>query len=110
MRGGYGIYYARYPGRDGELAVHDQQSLSAVAHAADLAGCRRLAVAPVFPNLLPSPAGTPGAATVGFAAPDLRTPYSEQADFAIQRALDAKTSSRSAISGAAPRACSRCAT
>jgi hypothetical protein len=52
----------------------------------------QLAVAPVFPNLLGSAAGTPGAAIVGFAANNLRTPYSEQGDFAIQRALDANTS------------------
>src|SRR5271166_4500829 len=52
----------------------------------------QLAVAPVFPNLLPSPAGTAGAATVGFAVNNLRTPYSEQGDFAIQRALTSNTS------------------
>jgi hypothetical protein len=39
-----------------------------------------------------SPAGTPGAATVGFAVNGLRTPYSEQADFAIQRQIQANTS------------------
>jgi Carboxypeptidase regulatory-like domain/TonB-dependent Receptor Plug Domain/TonB dependent receptor len=91
IRSGYGIYYARYPGAmiNSLFTTNNlyQQSLTLQTTQAS-----QLAVAPVFPNLLPSPAGTPGAATVGFAANNLRTPYSEQGDFAIQRAIDSNTS------------------
>jgi hypothetical protein len=91
IRSGYGIYYARYPGAmiNSLFTTNNlyQQTLTLQTTQAS-----QLAVAPVFPNLLTSPAGTPGAATVGFAGNGLRTPYSEQADFAIQRQLDANTS------------------
>jgi hypothetical protein len=91
IRSGYGIYYGRYPGAmiNSLFTTNNlyQQSLTLQTSAA-----AQLALAPVFPALLSSPAGTPGAATVGFAAPDLRTPYSQQGDFAIQHALNANTS------------------
>jgi outer membrane receptor protein involved in Fe transport len=91
IRSGYGIYYARYPGAmvNSLFTTNNlyQQSLTLQTTQAS-----QLAVAPVFPNLLPSPAGTPGAAVVGFAANGLRTPYSEQGDFAVQRAIDSNTS------------------
>jgi len=91
IRGGYGIYYARYPGAmiNSLFTTNNlyQQTLSLQTSQASQA-----AVAPLFPNLLPSPAGTPGAAIVGFAVNGLRTPYSEQGDLSIQRALDSKTS------------------
>lgn len=91
IRSGYGIYYARYPGAmiNSLFTTNNlyQQSLTLQTTQAS-----QLAVAPVFPNLLPSPAGTPGAATVGFAANNLRTPYSEQGDFAIQRELTSNLS------------------
>lgn len=87
IRSGYGIYYARYPGAmiNSLFTTNNlyQQSLTLQTTQAS-----QLAVAPVFPNLLSSPAGTPGAALIGFAAPNLRTPYSEQGDFAVQRALN----------------------
>ena len=91
VRGGYGIYYARYPGAmiNSLFTTNNlyQQTLSLQTSQASQA-----AVAPVFPNLLPAPAGTPGAAIVGFAVDGLRTPYSEQGDLSIQRALDSRTS------------------
>lgn len=91
IRSGYGIYYARYPGAmvNSMFTTNNlyQQTLTLQTSQAN-----QLAVAPLFPNLLGSPAGTPGAATVGFATNGFRSPYSEQADFAIQRQLDANTS------------------
>jgi hypothetical protein len=91
IRGGYGIFYARYPGAmiNSLFTTNNlyQQSLTL-----QTAQASQLAAAPVFPNLLPAPAGTPGAATVGCAAPNLRTPYSQQSDLAIQRALGSDTS------------------
>ena len=91
LRGGYGIYFGRYPGAmiNSLFTTNNlyQQTLTLQTSTAS-----QLAVAPIFPNLLPSPAGTPGAAVVGFAANDLRTPYSEQGDLAVQRALSSDTS------------------
>lgn len=91
VRGGYGIFYARYPGAmiNSMFTTNNlyQQTLTLQTSQAS-----QLSAAPLFPALLPGPAGTPGAAIVGFADNNLRTPYSEQADFAIQRAIDAKTS------------------
>ncbi|HXJ42176.1 MAG TPA: carboxypeptidase regulatory-like domain-containing protein, partial [Bryobacteraceae bacterium] len=91
IRSGYGIYYGRYPGAmiNSLFTTNNlyQQTLTLQP-----AQATQLAIAPVFPNLLPSPAGTAGAATVGFATNGMRTPYSQQADLAVQRAIDSKTS------------------
>jgi hypothetical protein len=45
----------------------------------------------VFPNILASPAGTAGAASITFASPNLRTPYTEQLDVALEHALSRGT-------------------
>jgi outer membrane receptor protein involved in Fe transport len=86
IRGGYGIYYGRFPGSSyNSLFTTNnlyQQSLTLQTSVP-----AQLAAAPVFPNLLASPAGTPGAATVGFAVNNIRTPSSQQADFSIQQAI-----------------------
>jgi outer membrane receptor for ferrienterochelin and colicin len=91
IRSGYGIFYARYPGAmiNSMFTTNNlyQQTLTLQTSQAS-----QLASAPIFPNLLPAPSGTPGAATVGFADDNLRTPYSQQADFAIQRSIGAGTS------------------
>jgi outer membrane receptor protein involved in Fe transport len=91
IRGGYGLYYGRFPGSSyNSLFTTNnlyQQSLTFQTSVP-----AQLAVAPVFPNLLSSPAGTPGAATVGFAVNGLRTPNSQQADFSIQQTLGKNTS------------------
>ena len=91
IRSGYGLYYGRLPGSSfNSLFTTNnvyQQSLTLQTSVAN-----QVAVAPVFPNLLTSPAGTPGAATVGFAVDSLRTPSSQQADIAIQHAIDKQTS------------------
>jgi hypothetical protein len=49
---------------------------------------------PSFPNLLTTSAGlkTSGAASIEFASPNLRTPYTQQADFSVQQAINANTS------------------
>ncbi len=91
IRSGYGIYTGRFPGSSYNSLfttnnLYQQTLLLQPTNAA------QLAVAPVFPNILSSPAGTPGAAVVGFAVDNLRTPMSQQADFAIQQALGKNTS------------------
>jgi len=91
LRGGYGLYYARYPGAMIN-SLFTTNNLYQKTLSLQTTQSSQTAVAPVFPNLLPSPVGTPGAAIVGFAVNGLRTPYSEQGDLSIQRALDSKTS------------------
>ena len=50
-----------------------------------------LAGAPVFPNILSAPAGTPGTASIIFASPSLRTAYTQQIDVALEQALSKGT-------------------
>ncbi len=90
IRSGYGLFYGRYPGAmtNSLFTTNNlyQQSFS-------LSNTAQIASGPVFPNLLTAPpsAGA-GAAVVGFAAPNLRTPYSQQADFGVQQAIGRNTS------------------
>jgi len=86
LRAGYGISYARFPGSGidnlfANNAVYQQQmSLSGTQPVQQAAG-------PVFPNILSAaPTGANVSATnIQFAAPNLKTPYSEQGDFAVER-------------------------
>ena len=91
VRSGYGIYYGRFPGStyNSLFTTNNlyQQSLTLQTSVPS-----QLAAGPVFPNLLTSPAGTSGAAAVGFAVDGLRSPNSQQADIAIEQALGRKTS------------------
>ncbi len=91
IRSGYGLYYGRFPGStfNSLFTTNNlyQQSLTLQTSVP-----AQLAVAPVFPNLLGSPTGKPGAATVGFAVDNLRTPNSRQADVSVQQALGKATS------------------
>ncbi len=92
IRSGYGIYYARYPGAmiNSLFTTNNVYQTTLTVQASNAA---QLPLGPVFPNLLnTAPNVKAGLGTIGFAAPDLRTPYSEQADFSIQRTLDANTS------------------
>ncbi len=91
VRGGYGIYYARYPGAMVN-SLFTTNNLYQQTFALQTSNLAQLGAAPVFPNLLPAPIGTAGAATVGFAQNNLRTPYSEQADFGVQQAVGSNTS------------------
>src|SRR5260370_24437540 len=85
IRSGYGLYYGRLPGSSfNSLFTTNnlyQQSLTLQTSVAS-----QLAVAPVFPNLLASPAGTPGPATVGLAVDNLPRPSSQLAVISIQQA------------------------
>jgi Carboxypeptidase regulatory-like domain len=87
FRGGYGLFYARVgSGMVNSLFTGNNvytQSLSFTSPTQT--------GAPVFPNILASPAGTAGAASIEFASPNLRTPYSEQLDVALEHALSKST-------------------
>lgn len=88
LRGGYGMFYARMIGgwidnlwtTNGVYQVAD--TLSATNPAQFAAG-------PVFPNALPAaPTGASvGAATIQFADPNLKAPYSMQGNVTVERQL-----------------------
>jgi hypothetical protein len=91
VRAGYGIYYGRYPG--GLL----NQLWSANPNYVNTITVENTPTAPSpagpsFPNILTAATVAPGASTIEFAANGLRTPYTEQADFAIEQKLDNNTS------------------
>ncbi|MBM3736983.1 MAG: TonB-dependent receptor [Acidobacteria bacterium] len=88
IRTGYGIFYARIPaGLVNNLILVNgvsQRSFSLQGNVpADLTA------GPVFPAKLTSLSRTPPPGTVSlqFAAPDFRNPYTQQADFGIEREL-----------------------
>src|SRR3954454_1075142 len=89
VRGGYGMFYGRYPGGLLNSFVLGngiyQKSISLnSSNAADKAA------GPVFPNVLPNTgAFNPAAGSVSLTIPDanFRAPYTQQADIAIERQL-----------------------
>jgi hypothetical protein len=83
LRAGYGLFFARY-----------ETSLINTFFDANGVYTQTLSItsptakgAPIFPNILTSAAGATGSSTITFAAPNLRNPYSEQLNVAIERAL-----------------------
>lgn len=88
IRGGYGLFWARTPGGMVNWLHRDnsnfQYSLSLQGNNAD-----DLAIGPVFPAPLPATDRRPpvGSTSITFAADDFRTPYTQQADFGIEREL-----------------------
>jgi outer membrane receptor protein involved in Fe transport len=90
LRGGYGIFHARYPGGLISTGLLGnglyQKSISLnSSNAADKAA------GPVFPNVLPTNSTTfnppAGSISLNIFSKDFRAPYTEQADLAIERAL-----------------------
>ena len=92
IRSGYGIFYGRYPGAMVN-SLFTTNNLYQQSFSLQGSNASQLALGPTFPALLAAPPAVgAGAATVGFAAPNLRTPYSQQANFAIEQALGRNTS------------------
>ena len=88
VRAGYGMYYARMLG--GLIDnLWTTNGLYQVADSFTATNPTQLAVAPVFPNSLAAAptGGGVGAATLQFAAPNLKTPYTQQANLSIARQL-----------------------
>jgi Carboxypeptidase regulatory-like domain len=88
LRAGYGIFYARFLGS----LVDNLWTTNGIYQVADtLSGNNptQLAAGPVFPNVLSSPpaGATVSAATLQYASPNLRTPYAQQGNVAIEREL-----------------------
>ncbi|MFN0171481.1 MAG: TonB-dependent receptor domain-containing protein [Bryobacteraceae bacterium] len=88
IRTGYGIFYARFPGSMINT-FHQTNGLYSRNVTLNGATPADLALGPIFPSPLPSLDRTPppGTVDITFAARDFRNPYTQQADFGIQRAL-----------------------
>lgn len=88
VRGGYGMFYARMIG--GLIDnLWTTNGIYQVADSLTATNPTQLAAGPVFPNALAAPptGASVGAATIQFAAPNLKTPYSEQANVTVEREL-----------------------
>jgi outer membrane receptor protein involved in Fe transport len=88
LRGGFGTFYARFLGS----LVDNLWTTNGIYQIADTlssTNAAQLAAGPVFPNALGSaPTGaTVSASTVEFAAPNLKTPYSEQGTIGVERQI-----------------------
>ncbi len=84
LRAGYGLYYARY--QTGLISTfftaNDVYTQSLSISSPTTTG------APIFPNVLSSPAGVLASnRSITFAAPNMRNPYSEQLNVALERSL-----------------------
>jgi hypothetical protein len=88
FRGGFGLFYARLLGG----LIDNLWTTNGIYQIADsLSGSNstQLAAGPVFPNVLPAPpsGASISAATIQFAAPNLKTPYSAQGNITMERQL-----------------------
>ena len=84
LRAGYGLYYARYISAmvANFFSLNDLYTQSLSITSPTSAG------APVFPFTLPSPAGALASnRSITFAAPNMRNPYTQQVNVAIEHAL-----------------------
>lgn len=94
IRSGYGIMYDRYPAAMLNTFFSANNNYIQSYTLQPTLGVNSSSYFPSFPNILASPSGlnASGGATIEFAAPDLRTPYTQQADFGISQALGNDTS------------------
>ena len=88
LRAGYGLFFARYQSALVSTFFTNNdvytQSLSITSPTST--------GAPIFPNILTSPAGALAAnRSISFAAPNLRNPYTQQINVAVERALTRTT-------------------
>src|SRR5579863_4376740 len=86
VRGGYGTFFARFLGglMDNLFTTNGVYQIADSLTATNPA---QLAAGPVFPNALAAPptGASVAASTIQFAAPNLKTPYSEQAQLTVER-------------------------
>jgi len=88
VRAGYGMFYARLLGG----LIDNLWTTNGVYQVADsltATNPTQLAAGPTFPNALAAPpaGASVGAATIQFAAPNLKTPYSQQGNVTLERQL-----------------------
>jgi hypothetical protein len=89
LRGGYGIFYGRYPGGlINTFFLGNGLYQKSISLNSSNAGDK--AAGPVFPNVLPGTGNfnpPAGSVNLNIASQDFRTPYTQQADIAIERQL-----------------------
>ena len=79
IRAGYGMFYARFPGAFiNDLWKNNGLYQTSLSLSSSIAA--QLAAGPVYPFRLTSSANAVGGSTIQFAAPNLRTPYTEQGE------------------------------
>jgi hypothetical protein len=90
VRAGYGIFFARLPSAS---VIRLQQRNGVIQKTGTLNAANPVerAADSVFPNRLTGLAGAVGLTNVTFAAPDLATPYTQQADFSVEHQFGAST-------------------
>ncbi|HNY39230.1 MAG TPA: TonB-dependent receptor [Bryobacteraceae bacterium] len=83
LRAGYGIFYARMHGN-----MLDTLFLGNGLYQTSISMTASSSGSPTFPNVFTSASGLPsGSVSLGFAAPDLRNPYTQQGTISIDREL-----------------------
>ncbi|OLB40010.1 MAG: hypothetical protein AUH11_02885 [Acidobacteria bacterium 13_2_20CM_57_17] len=88
LRAGYGIFFARYQtGLINTLFLNNNVYQQLITY--NRSNAAQLAAGPVYPNNLPSTSFTPPPGTVDivFASPNLRNPYTYQANLGVEREL-----------------------
>jgi hypothetical protein len=92
IRSGYGIMHDRYP--SSMINTLFSSNNNYIQNYTLTTGVTAANLLPPFPTVLTSTNGlrASGGANIEFAAPDFRTPYTQQADFGIQQALGSNTS------------------
>jgi outer membrane receptor protein involved in Fe transport len=86
LRGGYGFSYARLPSAS---VIRLQQRNGVVQKT--IFFVPSVSEAPTFPNYLTSTSISGSGSNVTYADSNLKTPYTEQADFTVEQRLDRKT-------------------
>jgi hypothetical protein len=86
VRGGFGTFYARFLGSLVDN-LWTTNGIYQIADSLSSTNSSQLAAGPVFPNALAAPpaGASVSASTIEFAAPNLKTPYSEQGTVAVER-------------------------
>ncbi len=93
LRAGYGIFYARYQtGLINTLFLNNNVYQQSITY--NRSTPAQLAAGPVYPNNLPSTSFSPppGSVDIVFASPNLRNPYTYQANLGIERELTSTVS------------------
>src|SRR5205814_2079669 len=88
VRAGYGMFFSRYQsGLISTLFTNNNLYRQSITY--NSATAAQLAAGPVYPNFLPATSFTPPAGTVDIvvAAPNLRNPYTHQANVGIERQI-----------------------
>lgn len=86
LRAGYGIFYARLPSAS-VIRLQQRNGVIQKTGTLNASNAAQLAAGPIFPFRLTSLAGSVGLTNVTYAAPDLATPYTQQADFTVEQAV-----------------------